>query len=558
MYKIIWHHSKKISKHVARRTGHLLFPWAMHYLTDKYGNRHHHVVVDTMLSTAMIILLASNIALGYWFYIFLQPAELNLQINVPEYIISGSEITYNINYQNTTKNISNVNFQLIVPNGYSGTSAYYLKDIKKDASGSIEMKGDIIGNVNEMQQVGVIVNYQYHGVNFTSFAYKEYKIIDTSIETTVNLPEEILNHQEFDWFVHYKNNSPVVVKNISLDINFPTSLQIIQAPESYQAENKQVILSELAPWQEGDLNFKGRFSQAQGEIESLITISANFGAYSQSVISGGIDVLTPRLSISSSMPSAADIGDTFYYQINCQNIGDADLSNVTINVDTAGLSRAGLYFTPANGVLNIDYLAAGQTKSVYLTITATASLRRENLSASVSANAFAYIVDLNVKTYAAADTSASIKFNSTLAFSSEAKYYGPSNEQLGYGPYPLKSEEMTSLRVFWNIRDITNDLNNVTLVTTLPSQAIWTGSTAVSQGADISYNPATRQVVWHTSYIPAFSGPQGASFEVLITPNFQQIGKQINVINDSKITAEDSFTHTVLTQYIGPARSAVQ
>lgn len=557
MYKIIWHHTKRISKHVAKKTGHLFFPWIVHFLTDKYGNKHHHVIVDTILSVAMIILIASNVALGYWFYIFLQPTQLNLQINVPEYIISGSEISYTINYQNITKNISNINFRLITPPGYTGVKNYTIANIKKNTSGDVVMKGDIVGNVNDLQQVAVIVNYQYHGVNFSSFASKTYRISDTSFETTVNLPEEILNSQEFDWSVHYKNNSPLARTNVSLAINFPTSLSITQAPENYQTDSKSVILNNLQPWQEGDLNFKGIFRQALGEIESLITIRTNFESYSQSQITGSIDVLTPRLSISSSLPSTANMGDTFYYQINCQNIGDADLTNVTVKVDTAGLAAAGLYFTPANGILNIDFLAAGQSKIVYLTITAPAESRKQNLSANVSANAFAYIADLNVKTYAASDTSAMIKFNSTLAFSSEAKYYGPSNEQLGYGPYPLKSNQLTSLRIFWNIRDITNDLNNVTLITTLPSQVQWTGSSAVSQGADLSYNPNTRQVIWHTSYIPAFSGPQGASFEVLITPNFQQVGKQINIINDTKFTAEDSFTHTVLTQYIGPVRSVV-
>ena len=554
----IWHHTKKISKHVARKTGHLFFPWIMHFLTDKYGNKHHHVIVDTILSVTMIILIASNVALGYWFYIFLTPVELNLQITVPEYVISGSEITYNIAYQNNTKNISNVDFELIAPHGYTGTTNYSMADFKKHDTGYVTMKGDIVGNVNDLQQVAVIVYYQYHGVNFSSFASQTYKINDTSFETTVNLPKEILNSQQFDWSVHYKNNSPIARKDVSLAINFPASLDITQAPENYSADEKKVILSEVAPWQEGDLSFQGIFTQALGEIESLITIKTNFDSYGQSQIAGSIDVLTPRLSISSNLPSTANMGDTFYYQINCQNIGDADLTNVTVTVDTGGLSAAGLYFTPANGILNIDYLAAGQTKSVYLTITAPAELRKENLSASVSANAFAYITDLNVKTYAASDTSATIKFNSTLAFYAEAKYYGPSNEQLGYGPYPLKANELTSLRIFWNVRDITNDLNNVTLVATLPSQVQWTGSSAVSQGADISYNPAIRQVVWHTPYIPAFSGPQGASFEVLMTPNFQQVNKQINIINDTKFTAEDSYTHTVLTQYIGPARSLVQ
>jgi hypothetical protein len=110
--------------------------------------------------------------------------------------------------------------------------------------------------------------------------------------------------------------------------------------------------------------------------------------------------------------------------------------------------------------------------------------------------------------------------------------------------------------VFWEIKDFTNDLTNLTIQTTLPSQVEWTDHSAVTEGSGMSYDPASRTVTWHTGHVTSFDHEQGASFELRVRPNSLQIGKQINVTNDTKFSARDEFTEVVLSRVVGALRTA--
>ncbi|MFH1537180.1 MAG: hypothetical protein ABID45_04275, partial [Patescibacteria group bacterium] len=140
-------------------------------------------------------------------------------------------------------------------------------------------------------------------------------------------------------------------------------------------------------------------------------------------------------------------------------------------------------------------------------------------------------------------------------FTANSAYYSSEGEQIGYGPYPLEAGSATALRIFWKVQGTTNNLNNVTVQTTLPSQVEWTGMSSVSDGTAMAYDPVTRTVTWHVSDLEAFSYPKGANFEVRVYPNSGQIGQNINIINDSKLTARDSFTGIILTRYFGALRT---
>lgn len=561
MYRRIWHHSKRITRHVAKHTAHLLFPWVIHFLTNKYGNKHHHVIVDTILSTSIIVLLATNFGLGYWFYLFTTPADLNLKITVsPEYIISGSEINYQINYQNSSKKIDNLFFKLVAPKGFNYQSSnivndqnkFFINKLPKNQSGNLDIKGEILGNLHEKQRVVVIAYYQYRGQQFSEIIGTTYEIQDSSLEISAEFPDNILNYQVFNWTVHYKNNSPLKRENITVNFGYPKNLEIITAPENYDFANNQITVAKLDPWQEGDWQFSGRFSKAIGESEVIINIRVNFSEYQQVSIHQNINVLTPRLITDIIAPSVASVGQQFAYQIVCKNIGDADLNNIVVTADINRFS--GLNVSANNGqiinnqaIWQIANIPAKQSKILYLSFNTASNLRQKNLSFNVTASAVANIADINLQTKSQA-TSVTIKFNSTLNFSTQAMYYGPNHEQFGYGPYPMEADSITAMRVFWNVKDFSNDLANVTISTTLPSQVEWTGLTSVSSGANLTYNPVNRKVTWHTSNIPSFAGPQGASFEVRVLPNYMQIGKNINITNETYFSALDSYTGTVISK----------
>jgi uncharacterized repeat protein (TIGR01451 family) len=285
--------------------------------------------------------------------------------------------------------------------------------------------------------------------------------------------------------------------------------------------------------------------------------------YEHIALTAPIQVLTPRLTLATSGPAVLNVGDVGRYTVKYTNSGDAPLSSVRITSQLENfVGRYRSLYLSGGGTVSGDTLswsdtnlAPGETRYQTFTVSTNSGMREKNVAMNYSAKAIATIADLGVTTYTATISGPPTKFNSTLSFSTVARYYSTAGEQLGYGPYPLRAWDVTALRVFWQVEDFTNDLSNVTIRTTLPSQVEWTGHTAVTEGSAMTYDPVSRTVTWHTGSIPSFSHAQGASFEVRIFPNSDQVGKTINITNDTIFTARDSFTGVVLSRSAGALRT---
>ena len=241
----------------------------------------------------------------------------------------------------------------------------------------------------------------------------------------------------------------------------------------------------------------GSFSNAVGEGKQVIGVAGidqcTTTALRQINLQQPLEVLTPRLQISTAGPSIANVGDRLLYTVTYTNSGDVTLEDIATTVVITGGQT--LYWTDAS-------LAAGERRSKTFTLnTVNSGTRQKNLTTGYSASAVATIAGIGVRTYTSS-VSYQTKFNSTLSVSQIANY------DLGYGPHPLKAWEITAVRVFWQVEDFTNDLSNVTLQATLPSQVEWTGHAAVTEGGAMSYDTATRMVTWHTSSILVFPCPR--------------------------------------------------
>ena len=283
--------------------------------------------------------------------------------------------------------------------------------------------------------------------------------------------------------------------------------------------------------------------------------------FSQSAVEAPIQVLTPRLSLNTSGSSVVNVGEAVRYTTSYTNTGDAPLQNVLVTTQLNGVAERASYVTPVNGARNGNQLTwvdaeilPGETHSQTFVVGTNPNLREKNANMSYTSSATANIADLEVSTYTPASTQ-SAKFNSTLDFGTVARYILPTGQQIGYGPYPMRANQVTAVRVFWEIKDFTNDMSDVTISTTLPSQVEWTGLSSVTTGSALSYNPATRTVTFSTNSVPSFSHAQGAQFEVRVLPNHLQVGQRINVTNGTTFRAFDSHTGTAFTRSRGPIQT---
>lgn len=523
-------------KHVTKKTGHILFPYLWHYFTDEYKDRLHHLVIDTLLSFVILLLLGSNIVLGAWWYLFSIEPQVDVTVTAPDLVISGESLALTTNLAIVNKTVDNVAVKLVLPPGFQTTNSltHQWDHLPVGRTETISTVGQFTGNVQDSYRAIAVYTYTYYGQHFSGYNAVEFKVDTSSLEVVVNTPEQILNNESFTWTIDYYNSSPQDRTNVCITLDIP---------DNFISSTDRIVLATIPAQSGGQISLTGSFSQAIGEGNQVITVrgidQCDRIPYQQVAIQQPIEVLTPRLNITTTGPSVVNVGDALHYTVTQTNAGDTTLDNITTTIT----ATTGEKFSWQDGAL-----APGERRVKTLSLSIPASTRQKNLSIGYSASATATIADIGVTTYTT-PVSGTSKFNSTLAISQSANY------ALGYGPYPLRAWDITAVRVFWQVADFTNDLTNVTLQATLPSQVEWTGHSAVTAGGAMSYDPGTRTVTWHSSSIPSFSHAQGASFEVRVLPNSDQVGKTINLTNDLRFSARDSFTGTVLVRTVGALRT---
>jgi len=137
------------------------------------------------------------------------------------------------------------------------------------------------------------------------------------------------------------------------------------------------------------------------------------------------------------------------------------------------------------------------------------------------------------------------KFNSDLAVRAVARYYTSEGDQLGRGPLPPAVGKETKYWIFWSIENNLNDLSNVSVSALLPPNVFWTENISVSLG-EITYNSARRMVTWKIGEVDRYTGEdwptQGVAFELALTPNLEQQGKEAMLLEQAKVFGDDKFT----------------
>jgi hypothetical protein len=112
------------------------------------------------------------------------------------------------------------------------------------------------------------------------------------------------------------------------------------------------------------------------------------------------------------------------------------------------------------------------------------------------------------------------------------------------GPIPPKAEQETTYTIVWNLSNTANNISDAKVRSTLPAWVRFIGPISPPT-ENLTYDPATREVIWEVGGIPASTGITGdsreVSFKVGLMPSLSQVGTSPVLINETTLTGRDDF-----------------
>lgn len=566
---------------------HLYMPFMVHYMTDKYEDKRHHVIVDTIYAAVTMLLVAINIGIGIWAYLYFTPASVDMSMVLSGNVVSGQPMDIIVNYANPYRDIEDVRFDVALPEGFFLTAEdsaahFEVGNLEKNAVGRFEVTGIVIGNVGQRYTAETVVTYTHLNREWTELAFIHFTIKDSSLITTVELPDTVSYSQPIEGKVHVLNESSIVRTDVDVTIEAPPHFTITSVAQGninvdVQPDGKSFRIGRLEAGAQLDVSFSGYFSVPDAVANELLgDQQTEIVAYPVSNVEDPvlhqpteerfagrsgvetINVVNPRIVATMTAPSAINFGDRVRADVTITNNGDVAIRDVQLGLDLNGstLSANGVT-VQANGetvalggsedaTLPIPArLEPGQSASFTLVVPTTSSNDRE-VSGRIRLSGSAFVEQLESRV-PFTTVESTVKFNTKMVFDASLLYYTTDNEPIGYGPYPPKPWQITSFRTLLGFHNVNNPLRNVRIVATLSDQAKWTNVYSVSAGTTMQWNEGARQVIWTIDSLEPQSANYGSQFEVLFTPNPFQVGLSPSVITGITIQGEDAFTGNTVT-----------
>lgn len=459
----------------------------------------------------------------------------------------------------------------------------FVGDIKPKAEGSVELKGAFYAPKDfPVYLYASIIFIPSNGSQELSMKSQiSVKVTAAPIDLSVSAPEQAVEGYEASYVVNYENVDADSMGDMFVKAEFPEGFRFNNAQPMPSEKETLWNVGNLGKGQGGQITIKGQFFGNNNE-EKRATFylgqtdsEGNFVSFNQQ--EAATKIVLPSLSIDQSVEATNNkiekiikAGDVLKYTIDYKNNDNIALRNAVVTVEIKGkildfskIDPIGGSFDAKSGTItwkssdvpelsNIDPYGKGTLKFVVPVKSWIPVDSKADNNYIVSTTAKIDSPDIptpNGGEKIIGNNKLELALASKVLFSTKA-YFDDANIK-NYGPLPMKIGEETAFTVHWRIDSISSKIINAKVVASLPSGIKWTNET-YPINERITYNDKTNQIIWSIGDINAGAGVdipgQGVlipakevAFQVAVTPQANQAGNAITLVNEPTLTARESF-----------------
>jgi len=499
-------------------------------------------------------------------------ADVMLWFDVPDTVVSGSEVDFSIIYENRSGyELSDLTLEFTQPDGFSFVES--TPDSRDGSGRSFNLPGLAKGNSGRVDATGVFTGTPqatrtlkaklFYRVSNTSSQFSAETSVDVALQAAdFNLqltgPTENVNGQEIDYTVSLQNFSNNAVEGLKVVLVPPPGFELLSEVEA-SASPETFEVGRLEVGGEYLLQFRGLLSGTAGERKLMrVDLSVPDSSGGASVISRTVLTtvitdapLSARLSQSTSQAEFANEGDTVSYEVKYHNTSSRGMRNVNISVQLSGSAVDFASVRADGGALigdRIIWNASGKPQLEIVQPGASGILTfsfkiKSNLTTTKTSN------PMVVSRYAVS----SLEYpqmipGDQIELLVASKLVAQASLLHVEGPNPPVGGQQTTYRVLLSLSNAVNNLTSVDwlgFITTPTAEFIEGSVEPQSAAANVLFIPGSGRVVWNAGNLPAF-GDTAVSFLVRVTPSAADTGQQIKLLKNSNITGRDTFIDKVV------------
>ena len=438
------------------------------------------------------------------------------------------------------------------------------------------------GSEEGVKDLKAVLTYEVktlgNGLKFEESRNYGLRLSGSGLLTDLISPAEVLNGEEFEIEIDYRNESRETFSGLELQLDYPPNFRFRSSSVAASRGNNLWRLDDLFPDSSDKLTIKGSLIGPVGSRSDFdlgftsrflgASYSLNQKSFSVSIAPSPFEI---RAEVNGRNDYVARIGDRLFYAIKYKNSSDAPLIDAVIRAKLTGelfnlasVKSVSLFDSVMNTLIwntattpELRLLNPGAEGSVSFEVGLRDAfpivrLNDKNYSLKVEAEIASPTVPPGVKSPAtSALTRLETKVAGAVKVDAKTYFRDAASGIVNVGTMPPQINQKTQFTVHWLITNYSTDISQVEVKTVLPPAVNWTGVVKSNIGAAPAYDDRTREVKWLVDKIPATKGltsdPAEGIFQIETTPAVNQVGQLLPLIGETSLKATDDFVGFPMT-----------
>lgn len=535
----------------------------------------------------LVVISVIIIAVGaYYFYQYTKSRDLTLTLNAPSSVLIGVPFDIEVGFTNNSDRAAQgARLSMALPKDVFSANDHPKRTLTQDfgdvaprQSVNAKMSVVIFGPSDTIERFEAGVSYYPPSLG-AKVRFEKTRAVDVAvrgpgIKLDMSAPQKVLSGESLLVKVNYSNNSEIKFPHAQIELSFPSSFSFRGATPSPTVSNNIWTIDNLDKGASGEIDIQGNVlapEQSFFDIKSSVKTDNNIIDQKTATLTVAPSPLSLAISLNNQTNYIAHLGDDLHYFITYKNNSDVDLNDAVIKVklngdmfDFLSLRSNGAFSSidnsitwNASNITDLRSIAPGAGGTVAFNLKAKISYPVRRLAdknfiltadAQISSPAVPYYVSAD-KTISVSHTEARVA--GQAAIKSLAYFNDPTGQIKNHGPIPPRVNTPTSYVIDWQIINYSTDLDNIRVKSTLPPGVKFTGNVKSNVSSVPVFNESTSEINWNIDRIVANKGVLGKPVEVVFqieaTPNVTQVNQQMQLLNETDLSAVDEFTSSTLT-----------